>query len=151
MVIETQNAVILAALLAGRTLAVAAQLAGCSKATVDRLLTDPAFRSQLEAERMDLLRAVTDRLGSEMVNSVDVLVKIRDDPRATWSSRVRAASRILDLGLGRPSIEINQTTNVSAGGGPQPAEMLVAFLGKLADRAQPAPPPAIEVAEVKET
>lgn len=146
--VQTRDAIVLAALLAGRTLHAAAELAGCSRPTVDRLLADPAFRAQLEAERMDLLRAVTDRLGTEMAKSVEVLAMIRDNPKATWSSRVRAASRILDLGLGRPSIEINQTTNVTAAGGPQPAELLAAFLGKLQQRAQPPAPPAIEVTEV---
>ncbi len=137
------QAIVMAALLAGQTQVAAAQLAGIDKSTVRRALADPEFRAELEEARSDLLRSVIDRISSTALDAVKVLERIMKDPKATWSARVRAASKILDLAMGTPQIEINQTTNVITGG-QSPADALRVYLEKLHARAQLAPRNAIE-------
>jgi hypothetical protein len=150
---ESLDILILAHLLAGRTLAKTCELIGCSKSAIDRRLADPTFRARLEGERSDMLRAVTDRLGHEALRSVEVLALIRDNPRATSNARVRAADRLLRLALDTPLVEINQTTIVGGPSGPDPAEQLRTFLGKLQQRgdtmaqALPAAPIDVESTE----
>lgn len=140
----------LAALLSGATLSAAAEAAGCDLTTVRARLEDPSFRAELELAREDVLRAVVDRIGHEAMRSVQVLAAIRDNPRAATSSRVRAADRLLQLALGTPSVEVNQTTVVAgSGAGTSPAAALAAFLSKVADRDQAVPP--LELPEAIET
>lgn len=125
---------VMAALLVGKTLGQTAEVAGVSTHIVKQCLADPEFRADLEEARSDLLRAVLDRAASEAMKSVEALAAIRDSDQATSSSRVRASVELLRLTTGAPSIEINQTTVVGSHGGPDPAEQLRAFLGKLRDR-----------------
>jgi hypothetical protein len=133
---ESLDALIIFYLLAGNTLVKTAELVGCSKTTIDRRLADPSFRARVEDERTDLLRAVTSKIGDEAMRSVEVLAAIRDNPRATSGARVRAADRLLRLAFGTPLVEINQTTIVGGAGGPDPAEQLRTFLGKLRQRSE---------------
>lgn len=133
---ESLDALIIFYLLAGNTLYRTAELVGCSRTSIDRRLADPAFRARLEDERADLLRAVTSKIGDEAMRSVEVLAAIRDNPRATAGARVRAADRLLRLAFGTPLVEINQTTIVGGSTGPDPAEQLRTFLGKLQQRGE---------------
>lgn len=145
---ESHDDVILLALLGGATIAAAAALAGVHDGTVNNRLADPSFRARLELLREDATRAVMDKIRDEAMASVEVLAKIRDNPKATWSSRVRAADRILVLALGTPQVEITQNNVTVSAGGQKPADALAAFLAKVAarDEAVPAlaPPPPID-------
>jgi hypothetical protein len=131
---ESLDTLILTTLLCGQTITATAEIVGCSRATIERRLQDPAFRQQLEEARTDMLHAVQSKLGYEAMRSVEVLAQIRDNPRATAGARVRAADRILRLAVGAPLVEITQTTVVGGHSGPAPAERLEAFLTKLQNR-----------------
>jgi hypothetical protein len=136
VVADAHDVTILAALLSGATIAAAAHLAGISRSAVERRLLDPEFRRRIEEERTDKVRSVLDKVNAEAYKSVEALVEIRDNPAAAWASRVRASVEILKLAMGTPDIEINQTTIVGGPGGPDPAEQLRTFLGKLHQRSE---------------
>lgn len=145
--------VLMAGLLAGKRLAEIEREHAFSRTITKQLLADPEFRADLEEARSDVLRAVRDRTGREALKSLETLAAIRDNHRATWASRVRAADRILRLAFGTPAIEMTQTTVVMGQGGPDPAEQLRTFLGKLQQRgdtmaqALPAAPIDVESTE----
>jgi hypothetical protein len=153
VVTEITDMALMAALLSGATIAAAAKSAGMSRSVVERRLLDPEFRRRIEEERSDKVRSVFDKVNAEAYKSVEALVAIRDNPAATWASRVRASVEILKLAIGTPDIEINQTTIVGGSTGPDPAERLRTFLGKLQQRgdtmaqALPAAPIDVESTE----
>jgi hypothetical protein len=131
---ESLDTLILTTLLCGQTIAATAEILGVDRTTISRRLSDPTFRAQLEEARTDMLTAVQSKLGFEAMASVRVLAEIRDNERATWAARVRAADRLLRLAMGAPLIEVNQTTVVGGQGGPAPADRLESFLSKLQNR-----------------
>lgn len=144
---------ILAAILTGTTITAAARVVGCDRKTIERRLLDPEFRRLIEEERIDTLRSVRDRVNAEAMTSLEVLARIRDNPRANWSSRVRCSVEILKLAVGATQIEVNQTTVVGGHSGPAPAERLEAFLTKLQNRGtelvEALPPAPIDVASTE--
>jgi hypothetical protein len=134
--LEQVRVIVLAALLAGNTQTATAELAGVSRDVVKQCLADPEFRTELEENRSDLLRAVVNRVAVEGLKSLDALVAFRDGEDVPYPSRVRSAVEVLRLMTGATQIEINQTTIVGGHGGPDPAEQLRTFLGKLQQRSE---------------
>lgn len=85
-----------AELLAGSTVADAADAAGISERTVYRRLNDPEFQGRLSEARAEFAEHVSDRLAEAASAAVDALVGMLGDASATV--RLAAAKTILELG-----------------------------------------------------
>ena len=90
---------LLARLVAGDVVAVAAAAAGMSERTARRRLADPAFRAQVNALRAEVLGAAASTLAARMTSAVNVLAKLMDDEASPAHVRCSAASRILELAV----------------------------------------------------
>ncbi len=84
------------ALAAGRTYDDAATAAGCSPSTVDRRMTDPAFRRRVQELRAAVFARVAARLvdgAAEAVDQLRLLMRTADSD----ASKVSAARAILSI------------------------------------------------------
>jgi hypothetical protein len=96
------DSLLISYLAAGKTFLEAAELAGCSKATVQRRWADPEFRKAVEQEKQKVLRAIrTDLCKAAMlaIQTLETLLASENE-----SIRQKAADAILThaLGRGRP-------------------------------------------------
>ena len=89
---------IVAHLAAGATYGEAAVRAGCSKRTVERRMTDPAFRDRVAEARRDALAQTAARLAAVATAAVDALAHLMLSADAD-AARVSAARAILTLAL----------------------------------------------------
>ena len=154
--------VLLMAALMGRSVAQAAAMAAVSETTVKRRHQDPDFRRLLGLARQDAFRHVSEGLKSAALVAVSTLTEVMADapvidPRCTreahWvpqsgrhrckcsdgapaSARVAAASRVLELTLGR-RYEIT-TTVAATEETASPADRLSGFLDNLQRKADAA-------------
>src|SRR5689334_21461949 len=89
--------VMVAGLLSGATYESAARLAGCSKSTVTRRMSDPAFRLHLDRLRRSVITRPTDLLAAQTLESIAVLAERRDDATLPGATPAEAARDLLDL------------------------------------------------------
>jgi hypothetical protein len=82
-------------LLTGRTIRAAAAIAGISRSTAQRRMTDPAFRAELVARRDDRRRAIADDLTAGAAKAVALLRAVLANPLVRMTDRIRAAGVLL--------------------------------------------------------
>jgi hypothetical protein len=90
------DCVLLAALAAGQTVEVAAVKAGVSSKTVHRRLNNPAFLTQLQAARSEMVRRMVGRLttaSAKAISALQGLLKASNE-----HVRLGAAVKIIELG-----------------------------------------------------
>lgn len=92
---KQQRAVI--ALLESPTNGKAAEAAGIHESTLYRWLKEPGFAAVYRAARRDALAHATARLQTAASGAVATLEAVSGDTKAPASSRVSAASKILDM------------------------------------------------------
>lgn len=97
--LEDFDVLLCTALLRGTTYPEAAKVAGCSRSTVARRMSDPTFRRRLDQLRIDAFARTTDRIVAEAMASVESISDIRSDANAPVSVRLRAAIALLELSL----------------------------------------------------
>lgn len=90
----------LAALLVNYSIESAAKAAGCDPSTLSVWLNhDPVFKDRLRAAHGARLHAVIMHSVNQLGQSFRVLVDVRDDPKSTPTTRIRAAREIISLHL----------------------------------------------------
>ena len=89
---------LVAALAGGKTVQDAAASAGVAERTVYRRLDEPAFRTQVDKARRELIAQAVARLSASATDAADTLKALlgKDTPPAV---RLGAARSILDVGL----------------------------------------------------
>ena len=92
---ETDDGLLAAALGAGLTYGRAAEVAGVSRATAGRRMTDPSFRAQVEHLRRDHARRIEVRLADLSTRAVEALDDLLADPDSP-AQRLGAARVVLD-------------------------------------------------------
>ncbi len=97
---------LIAALLTSATVQAAAAAAGISEATAHRWLrTDPAFATAYRTARWRAVQHAIVRVQQTSGAAVTILLSIAADKSASASSRVTAASKLIDLALRAVEIE----------------------------------------------
>jgi thioredoxin-like negative regulator of GroEL len=86
---------LLAALVAGHTIATAAGMAGMGEETARRRLREPDVRTRLDELRAATLTAASDRLTSLAIGAAEVLGTVMNDAAVPAAVRVRAAAEVL--------------------------------------------------------
>lgn len=87
----------LEALVTSRTLAEASQKSGVSERSLYSWLRDDSdFRGIYDRMRSESLQMVSDKVSQKVMDAIEVLVKIMQDPNISPSVRVRSAGIILD-------------------------------------------------------
>lgn len=100
---------LIAGLLAGRTLTEAAELAGISRRTAQRIRKTDEFESTFQQARSELLSGAIAALHNHAADFVATLHTMATDPEARGSDRVLAARHGLDLLLrGVETLEVNE-------------------------------------------
>jgi hypothetical protein len=89
------DALIVAAIAAGKTQGQAAESAGLSISTVDRRLQDESFRGEVDAARREMMTRTVGLLADAATGAVAVLVEIANDGEQAAAARVSAARAIL--------------------------------------------------------
>jgi predicted transcriptional regulator len=87
---------ILQALVTGMTIRESAEIVGVNEKTVRRRLQDPDFAGRLAGHRLEITRAVLDRMVDASVDAVDTLKKLLSAKGETV--RLGAARAIIELG-----------------------------------------------------
>lgn len=102
---ELPRHVIIAELLArGFNQKEAAALAGCSRENISQLKRNPWFQERVVmAIERNIDQELKEFLDKEVLNSLEVVRRIRDDPSVRAADRLAAAQAILDRRFGRPS------------------------------------------------
>src|SRR3712207_516344 len=86
----------IAALLGSRNVEAAAKAAGIGERTLWRWMAEPEFAAALSAAEGAAIDAATRRLVHMQDGAIDTLQSVLDDPRATATVRLRAATAVLD-------------------------------------------------------
>ena len=86
---------IIAALLGGASYVEAAKLTGVSRATIARRMQDPAFRSEVEHGRAQVLYRIADQLTELSSTAIGVYSQVLNDDEAATTHRLRAADSVL--------------------------------------------------------
>lgn len=89
----------IAALLSQPTLAQAAQAAGISARAMRSYMAEPCFRAALADAYNDMIEDARHAAIREFRQSFVTLAEIRDNPKASNSDRIRAASKIIDSAI----------------------------------------------------
>jgi len=89
---------LLTALACGATAEVAAQKVGVSRATVNRRLQDPAFRSRLQEIRSDMVKRTAGMLTAAAGEAVKTLLELQKNT-VSPATRLGAARSILEIGI----------------------------------------------------
>lgn len=101
------NAVIIAALAAGRTISAAAIVSGISQTTIKRRLKDPKFAQALNNARAQFLSRAMGRLANDSVAAAHTLRRLLH--AESEAVRLGAARAILELGTRlREVVELEQ-------------------------------------------
>ncbi len=100
---------IISALLAYPTVREAAETTGVGVSTINRWLSETAFRARYEAARREMLDGAKNALRAASLGAVQTLHTISIDTNAKESARVSAAKTILELVL-----RISETDDVLA-------------------------------------
>jgi hypothetical protein len=95
----------IAALLSHKNLTDAARDCKISERTLRRWLRNKQFAGRFRRERAMLLDGVVDVIKAAAVGAVEVLVAIMQGKRMPASSRVAAASRILEFSFKSPELQ----------------------------------------------
>jgi hypothetical protein len=85
------------ALATGRTHAQAAAAANVSERTVNRRMSDPAFKARVRKARGAMVAAASGKLAANMTAAADALVLLLADADPTV--RLRAATKLIELGV----------------------------------------------------
>lgn len=93
------------ALLTEPSIAAAASKAGVGERTLHRWLRQADFANEYRRSRREAFAQAIGLTQRSSAGAVAVLLRIMHDPKATWSSRVNAASHILRFA--RESIELD--------------------------------------------
>ena len=134
-----RNALLVAALARGASYTEAARIAGISKATVSRRMREPAFRAEVNDAREQVIDRVRGYLNDATPSAARALVEVATEG-ASESTRVAAASRILDIVLRRrPGFDTYSESEVTAivtqilelSVRRMPTEVAAAFLGEV--------------------
>jgi hypothetical protein len=96
---------LIAALVAGLSIAASAREAGMSTRTAQRRMADQEFQKKFAEAKARLVRETTVRLTANSGRAVDVLKKIFTDKKATSAARVTAAVNTIRLTLEAHEIE----------------------------------------------
>ena len=86
---------LVAGLVAGQTIEAAAEAAGMSEASAHRRLAEPEVRQRLDAARLAVVEAVSDRLSAAALGAVATLDAIASDTTVAAGVRVQAANGLL--------------------------------------------------------
>jgi hypothetical protein len=89
--------VLLMTLACGATAEVAAQKAGVSRATVQRRLQNPAFRTRLQEFQADMVKRTAGMLTAASMEAVKTLLELQKTP-APPAVRLGAARSVIELG-----------------------------------------------------
>jgi len=107
---QGKRSLLLFELVAGKSVADAAQAAGISLKTAYRQLKKPAFRERLNQLRGYMLASATSRMANGMSQAVDTFFTLLNDESS--SIRLRAARAIIGLGLKmRDAVDTNERLN----------------------------------------
>lgn len=87
------------ALMVAESVRDAARVAKIGEATAYRIIKMPHFLARWEALRAESCALALSLAQREMVATVEALISVRDDPRASSASRVSAASKLHDIAL----------------------------------------------------
>ena len=90
---------LLAALACGATVENAAAKAGVSERTAYRRLQDPAFQTQLDALRAEMVERTAGMLTGAGLGAVKTLVDLQQDATIPATVRRRAARDVLEMGV----------------------------------------------------
>jgi hypothetical protein len=93
---RAKDGLLIGALLAGRTFAEAAQVAGVSRRTAYRMRLSPEFQKTYQAAKDELLGAAVSALHSRALIFVETLAQVCLDPKSRGSERATAADRGLN-------------------------------------------------------
>ena len=94
-----EDALMIEALVAGKSHSEVAAVGGVSTQTVYRRLRDPRFRAAVSEGRARLWLPDADRLRREVSKSIDTLVAIRDNERTQDRTRAGVAKDIIELAV----------------------------------------------------
>lgn len=108
-----QHRIILYLKAQGKTNAEIAQATGYTAVWVSQICRQPFFRKQLVEMCNELgTRAVEAVLKGEMLNCVQTLIEVRDDPNQKGPTRVAAVNSLMDRYYGKP-VQRVETENVT--------------------------------------
>jgi transposase len=114
---STARVLAIEAISRGATLREAAKQAGAGERTVQTWVTQPSFRAEVAALQSERRKAAEDFLQAEIANSLAVLRELRDDPETEGTTRLRAATELLDRAgltkVDRSEVHVTQTQDVS--------------------------------------
>jgi lambda repressor-like predicted transcriptional regulator len=100
---------VVAELAAGSTVAAAAKTAGVAERTIRRWLAEPAFKSEVDAARAQMVSDALGRLSDSATAAARALRAIVEDNQMPPGVRVSAARNILEMGTRlRESVELEQ-------------------------------------------
>jgi hypothetical protein len=94
-----QQDLFLSALLSQPTIAMAAKTAGISEATAGRWLKDPAFQARYTEAKQQAFGEALSSLQQSMLAAVATLRSVMLSEATRASTKVQAASKLLELGL----------------------------------------------------
>lgn len=94
------NELLQASLAGGSTFTQAAELAGVSKSTVQRRMSDPGFRAAVHAERDELVSSLRGRLLLGADRAAELLARLAETAKSE-QVQLGAARTILELALDR--------------------------------------------------
>src|SRR5919199_5893638 len=104
-VLSGQQQKAIAGLLNQPTISAAAQAAGVGERTLYRWLDDPTFATAYRAARRKAVSQAIARLQQVSSGAVAVLAQVASDKQAPSSSRVAAASKLLELAIKAVELE----------------------------------------------
>lgn len=100
------DAVLIAALISGKTIDAAAKIAGISPRTVHRRLASPEFKAALDDANLEIMRHAVSRLCGGSIRAVDTLEDLLK--AKSENTRLQAARSFLSLGIRyRETIELD--------------------------------------------
>lgn len=98
---------ILNALLCANSAQEAAKQSGISRSTIQRRLSDPAFRERYYAAQRDLLKDHTAALQGHMGTAIEVMADVMTDQGASAQTRLNAADAVI-----RNSLKLTEQTDI---------------------------------------
>jgi hypothetical protein len=101
---------LMAALLTAPNVEAAAREIGLSSRQAHRLIRMPAFYDRWQQLRQEAISLALHRAQREMVNNVEALCRLRDDPKTPGNAKVAAIGRLIDLATAAAETEAQQET-----------------------------------------
>ena len=99
----------IAALISGMDFASAAASAEVTPDTLRRWRrNDDAFNAEWRFRKQEMLAHTTSQISNAAVDSINVMKAVRDDVNETGSTRVKAASKLVDLAIQIGEMEVMQ-------------------------------------------